>query len=189
MVSSNSKSKGDFLHSNLLSSDIIAKVDAKTCISSSDAETIVKANYTGDVAVDTNTTEKIIYSLDNYEADPVYAYVVRLHGTDGDGNYIDESVFVNAENSSIIRSFTNFCDAVHQILTSKFVSSDNELSQDVSFPITLSNQGEWQMIDTVDTPRIEIYSGDSNSSNILGSNSIVLFLVRNKRKTTSLHRR
>ena len=101
MVSANAKGESDFLHSNLLSSCIIAKVDTKSCILSSEAEKIAKTSYTGDIEVDSASTEKIIYSLDDYETDPVYSYVVRVYGTTDDG-YIDESVLVNAVDRAII---------------------------------------------------------------------------------------
>ena len=78
MASANAKNKGDFMHSNLLPSEVIAKTDGKNDIGKTAAENVAKASYTGNVEVDSSSTEKIIYSLENYEDAPAYAYIVRI---------------------------------------------------------------------------------------------------------------
>ena len=106
MVSANSKTKGDFIHSNILSSDIVAKV--KGNIAQSTAETTAKG--TRNVTVDSERTEKVIYTYGKYADEPVYAYIVRVYGT-VDGEEIDESVVVNGDTGEVIGTSTNILGA------------------------------------------------------------------------------
>ena len=130
VVSTNSSSKGDFLHSSFLNSDVVAKADGKNDIGSSVADSKAKDNYSEEVEVDPNFTEKVIYSLEDYENEPVYAYIVRVYTTSGD-KYIDESVFVNANTGEIINIALNTFDAFDM----REASGTNEFGKQVSFDV------------------------------------------------------
>ena len=164
MASANSEGKGDFLHANIMSSDLLAKLDRSTLRlrTSSDADSTVVSHYSGSVEAVSADTELIIFALREYENNPVYAYIVSVSGTDWNGEYIDETVIINAATGAIIWKSPNMNEAHHSIATTKKVTSKNELSKDVSFPIKLSN-GYWNMIDDTEEPTIEIHSGDVSS--------------------------
>ena len=128
MSSANSKGEGDFLHSNLISSDVVSKADGKADIGKTSAENNAKSVYTGDITFDSANTEKVIYSFDDYENNPVYVYIVRIYGTDGDGKYVDESVFVNAETGDIIFTASNSLNMVE-------AHGKDEKGDDVEFEV------------------------------------------------------
>ncbi|MBQ7193647.1 MAG: leucine-rich repeat domain-containing protein, partial [Synergistaceae bacterium] len=136
MVSANSEGKGNFLHSSLLSSDIVAKVDSKNDIGKSSAENIVKNEYADGIEIDSEATERIIYDFGDNE--PFYAYIVRAYGVSGD-EYVDESVFVNAETSEVMGSSSNIHNAD--------AHGKNEISEeDLTFPV-VQQDGKFIMYD------------------------------------------
>ena len=143
ITSVNSFGEGDFLHSTFLSSDIIAKVDNKNDIGKSDAENKAKSNYTGNVEVNSEKTEKVIYSLNDYEINPTYAYIVSINGTSND-TYVDERIIIDAKNGNVIDNFSN----LHGIST-KTVDGFNELREPVQFTVLLNeDNGEYYLIDS-----------------------------------------
>ena len=164
MASANSDGKGDFLHANILSSDLLAKLDRSTLRlhTSSEAENAVVSHYSGSIEATSADTELIIFALREYENNPVYAYIVSVSGTDEEGEYIDETVIVNAATSTIIWKSPNINEANHSTNTSVFMKGENEAGKIVSFPLKLSN-GYWNMIDDTEEPTIEIYTGDVSS--------------------------
>ena len=106
MASANASGRVDFLHSSILASNILDSADMKINLTASQAESIAASAYSGDVEADTERTERIVYSLENYANKPVYAYVVRVYGTSG-VEYVDDDVFVNAETGKIIINMPN----------------------------------------------------------------------------------
>lgn len=128
MASTNASGEGDFLHSSFLASSVLDSADMRINLSASEAENRAKANYSGIVSADTVRTEQIVYSLEDYENAPVYAYIVRVYGMSV-GDYIDDSVFINADTGEIITRYTNICDAVDI----RKASGKNEFGDDVSF--------------------------------------------------------
>ena len=136
VVSTNSLGKGDFLYSSFVASNIIDKADGKNDIGSSVAESKAKGNYSEEVEVDSALTEKIIYSLEDYENEPVYAYVVRVYTTSGD-KYIDESVFINANTGKIITTMSNTSYAFDM----RKANGINELGKPVSFNVLYGTTG------------------------------------------------
>lgn len=164
MASANSEGKGDFLHANILSSDLLAKLDRSTLRlrTSSEAESAMVSHYSGSVEATSADTELIIFALREYENNPVYAYIMNVSGTDGEGEYVDETVIINAATGAIIWKSPNINEANHGTDTSVFMKGENEAGEIVSFPLKLSN-GYWNMIDDTEEPTIEIYSGDVSS--------------------------
>ena len=162
MISTNSNNKGDFLHSSLLSSDIIENANMQINRTSSDAENIAKNYYSGEFEVDSSKTEKIIYSLEDFEEAPVYVYIVNIFGTKSDGNYIDEKFFIHADSNkgNIIESFSNINNAIDGV-TNWLETGQNERGSWDVFPVTISNNNEEsQMVDTSDSPTVEIHKID-----------------------------
>ena len=161
MASANAKGNGDFLHSNLLPSDVIAKADGKNDIGKAAAETAAKNNYTGNVKANSEHIKKVIYALDDYEAKPAYAYVVNISVISAD-KYINEQVFVNAENGTVINTVSNICNANITV----DVQGKNELSQDISFPVTVEYKEHAKTYllmynqATKYLPSVVIYEGD-----------------------------
>lgn len=157
MASANSEGKGDFLHANILSSDLLAKLDrsALRLRTSSEAESAVVSHHSGSVEAVSANTELIIFALREYENNPVYAYIVSVSGTDGNGEYVDETVIINAATGAIIWKSPNINEANHSIR----IKGKNESGDIVSFPLKLAN-GYCSMIDDTEEPTIEIYSGD-----------------------------
>ena len=159
MTSANSSGKGDFLHSNLLSSDSVAKVEGKADIGQSTAENNAKAAYGGSVTVDTANTEKVIYSLGDYEADPVYAYLVNVSGTLSNNTYIDENVLVNATTGAIVDNFSNIHeDSVNLVEVNGYDELGNPVSFDV-YLIELDNNNAAYVM-TGNYPRVQMYLRD-----------------------------
>ena len=156
MVSTNNNDKGDFLHSSFLSSNIIEKANMQINKSISDAENIAKNYYSGEFEVNSDATEMIVYSLeDDYFSTPVYAYIVNVSGTkDNNEIYINEKIIVNASTGQIIKTFTDIDYAMN--------TGKNEKDNWVVFPVVVSD-GYSNMIDTTDTPQIEVYKGDVTS--------------------------
>ena len=101
----------------------------KINLSASQAEDKAKSAYSKDVEVGTARTELVVYSLGIYDNAPVYAYIVRVHGTSG-GDYVDDSMFVNADNGTVINRASNFTGVV------KTVTGINELESEDTFPVT-----------------------------------------------------
>ena len=158
MASTNANGDGDFLHSNLLSSDIIARADGKADVGQSTAENNAKTNYTGSVTVDTAKTERIIYSLGDYKAAPVYAYIVNVSGINGNGDFISERVFVNASTGATIDSFSN----IHtNSLAVEKVGGNDELGNPVSFDVfRVEFDNSIAHVMTGNYPRVQMYLGD-----------------------------
>ena len=166
MASANSSGKADFLHANILSTDILEKLDRSSLMlkTSSDADAAVKSLYSGKVDVASADTELIIFALGEYENTPVYAYVVNISGFNEDERYFDENVIINAISSEVILKSSNIYEASSS--NKKIISGKNELNEDVSFPIQLIKD-YWQIRYDTETPTIEIYSGDVFDSNIV----------------------
>ena len=106
MASVNASGKGDFLHSSILASNVLDGAGMKVNLTAAQAESIAASAYSGDVEADTERTERIVYSLENYVNKPVYAYAVRIYGTSG-GEYVDDDLFVNADTGQIIITMPN----------------------------------------------------------------------------------
>lgn len=127
LVSANSSNSTNFMMSSFLSSDTLASADLSAKISQGQAEQIAKGNYTGSFDVIPDFTYQIIYSLGDYETSPVRAFAVRVLGVNSDGEYVDESVIVNALNGQIMNTMSNQCEV------RKIHSADNELGRSVDF--------------------------------------------------------
>ena len=159
VASANASGEGDFLHSSFLPSEVLESADLKINIDASEAESLAISLYSGDFAADTARTERVIYSLDGYENSPVYAYIVRVCGISGD-EYIDDNVFVNADNGEIIMQYPNTRDA----WDIRKASGRNEFGRDVSFDVvhgfsleTVSGLPTYMMIDP--TLHLKVYTG------------------------------
>ena len=57
-------------------------------------------------------TEEIIYSLGEYKDSPVYAFIVNIEGTDSEGGYRNEKIFVDSSNGEVIAAYSNIMNAI-----------------------------------------------------------------------------
>ncbi len=159
VASANASGEGDFLHSRFLPSETLESADMKINLDKSQAESLAVSLYSGDFAADTANTERIIYSLEDYESAPVYAYIVRVCGISGD-EYIDDNVFVNADSGEIIMQYPNTRDA----WDIRRASGRNEFGREVSFDVvhgfsleTVSWLPTYMMIDP--NLHLKVYDG------------------------------
>lgn len=128
IVSANDKGETNFLQSNFLASNILYNADLTPTITSDYAEQKAKEYYSGGtIAVDSEKTVLGIYTLDDYEANPVPAYVVLISGITNDNSSISETVYVNGKSGDIIKTVSNFSSLTGW--------GKNEFNQKVSFDV------------------------------------------------------
>ncbi|MBR0253905.1 MAG: InlB B-repeat-containing protein, partial [Synergistaceae bacterium] len=142
MASANAKGNGDFLHSNLLPSDIISKADGKNDIGKTAAENAAKNYCPKNFELSLGKADRIIYSLESCDNDPVYTYVVDILGISND-IFFDEKIFVNAETGIIIKTSSNVY-GVGEIIWENGI---NELGDPVSFPVWRYTDGKYYLRD------------------------------------------
>lgn len=130
-VSANGSGEGDFITSTTMPSSRLAGPNLNFAYTKEQAEKTAKMYYLGSFDVREDMTEKVIFSLYDYEDNLVPAYVVNIYGTDDEGRYLDENMFVNARNGEVILRTTN-------IQTSEVIetrTAQNELGVSVDFPV------------------------------------------------------
>lgn len=155
-VSANSADEGDFIASSVVPSAKLAESNLSFTYTKEQAENSAKEYYLGSFDVRENITEKLIFTLENYENNPVPAYVVNVCGTDNDGVYYDKNLFVNASNGEVIYGSSNIYTAVETR------TARNEMNADVNFPVINVDTVDF-MIDPATKVRIlEKDIGDSN---------------------------
>ena len=123
----------DSLSSGVYASNKLAGINTVPSISAGDAEAYVAGLYGGDCAVNSGKTVLTIYTLDEYEETPVLAYMVYVSGKKADGKYVDNTVFVSAETSEIVKTYTNISDA-----SAETGSGKDEFGNKVSFPVAFT---------------------------------------------------
>ena len=132
-VSSNEDKETDFLHSNIINPSVLHAIDNSTFINADEAESAAKSNFGSDSIIDSEKTECVIYSFDEYEDNPTVAYIVFVSGKDSSGNPVENQVIVNAKTKDIISNISLIQD--DDIVTG---SGKDELGNKVSFPITFT---------------------------------------------------
>ena len=149
-----------YLSSNLISSYLLDNVKpAMAKLTQSQAEQIISVDYSH---VDVMETEQIIFSLYDYEIAPAYAWKIVISGTKSNGSYEDETVFINAENNTIIQRYTN----IESAFLDKEINGSNELRKVVNFPLGFRFLKGYYMEDK--DLKITMYSGDFSEENIIG---------------------
>lgn len=132
-VSADETGVTDSLSAGVCASTKLADVSLTPEVTQEEAEAAAVQQYGGDCAADSGATEQMIYALGAHEDAPVLVYAVRVSGQDSTGSYVDETVFVNAADGSIVFSDTNRMDA-----ESKTGSGKNEIGTKVSFPVAFT---------------------------------------------------
>ena len=156
MVSANASGDTDFLSSSFIESDKLN--DVYTRYTTEQAESAALGRYAGEsnIAVDSSHTKKIVYSLGEYESEPVMAFIVRVTGTAG-GEAIDDSVIVSGVDLSIINVMSN-------IFTWTITNSGrDELGERNTFPVTVTLFPLRKYLRDSGSPEVRIYSADINN--------------------------
>lgn len=181
-VSTNTEGTTNFLASNLYPTSSLSGITApasSTAAVSVAADTPTAAEQAaldyhegGDFELGTIPTEEIIYTLKEYQeggtvkdygANPVVAYVVNIRGTDSADNYLDENVFINAEDNSVICAIPNIHDA-----TKVSARGNNEAGEAVTFDVTYTDEGEFSMSTSL-PPLVQMYQSDGASYRTSGT--------------------
>ena len=132
-VSADENGETDSLSAGICASAQLADVSLTPAVTQVDAEAAAVQQYGGDCAADPDATEQMIYALGACADAPVLAYAVRVSGQDSSGTYVDETVFVNAADGTIVYSDTNIMEA-----ESKTGSGKTETGTKVSFPVAFT---------------------------------------------------
>ena len=154
MVSANASGDTDFLSSSFIETGRLN--DVYTQYTADIAESAALRNYAGEagVGVISADTRKIVYSLGNYEQEPVMAFVVRVTGQLGSGEPVDDSVIVSGQDLAIIRVISN-------IFTWTITDyGTDELGVNRKFPVTMSYFSLRKHLRDSGSPEVRIYSAD-----------------------------
>ena len=127
----------DSLSSGLCASDVLHVAPATPSLTQSDAEDIVKNKYGDGCEIDASRTRIVYYALNEYENDPILAYLVYAGGTDREGMYFEDSVIIHAETGTIVRTYTEIRGGFDATGV-----GETELGQTVSFPLVSSPDNE-----------------------------------------------
>ena len=177
-ASTNTTGSGDFVASNVIPSATLDNANLNFSYTQAQAENIAKEYYEGSFEVRTDATEKVIFTLRDYENNPVPAYIVSIYGHDNEGKYVDENLFVDALNGEVIYDVTN----IHE--TDINVRAYNELGEFVNMPLEIwdytdDNGSTWypkyNMIHYAGSSEVIVYNQVRNSimQNVVGFTSSV----------------
>lgn len=123
----------DSLSSGVYASEKLDGINNTPTISVETAESSVINAYGDNCVISSDKTALSLYTLNECADRPVLAYEVCVSGTNSDGEYINDTVFVNAHTSVIEHTYTNIADA-----SAKTGSGKNEFKQTVSFPVAFT---------------------------------------------------
>ena len=142
MASANAEGEADFVSSNFLPTEILdaakASGDLTASITQDAAETTAKTYFAGSFDIGAKETETVIYSLGDYEASPVVAYIVNVAGVEADNTAANYDIFVNGKTGEVI-----FYTVKEGALTFASVTipgsgiGERDASQTLEFPVTL----------------------------------------------------
>lgn len=150
----------DYLSSNLISSYLLDSIKPEAVkLTQSQAEQIINTEYSH---IDVIKTEQVIYSLYEYETNPVCAWKITISVTKNNSSYEDETVFINASNNTIIQRYTN----IENALFDKEINGLNELNKPVKFPLGFKLLKGYYMQDK--DLKITMYNENFNEENIIG---------------------
>ncbi len=157
MVSANASGDTDFLTSNFSPTDSVN--DVYTQYTKDIAESAALRRYAGtnsSVEVVSSDTRKIIYSLGDYEREPVMAFEVRVTGSTSSGDVIDDNVIVSGHDLSVI--------AVDENIRTwkKNDYARDELGVLQKFPVTYDLLLRKNLRDS-GKPEVRIYNGNLNT--------------------------
>ncbi len=123
----------DSLSSGVFFSEGLSDVNNTPQITSERAEEIAAEYYGGECEADSTATALAYYTLEEYSDDPVLTYMVNVSGDNAEGDYVDETIFIDVADCSVVKTYTNIIAA-----SSTTGSGKNELDQKVSFPVSFS---------------------------------------------------
>ena len=101
----------------------------------------------------TEEPELIIYTLDEYKANPVLAYIVGIQGGSGE-TYYDEKIFINASDGTVFKAVSNI-RGQERLVRSRGI---DELGNDVSFDVTFTPLDFLFYYMRTKNPNIEMYT-------------------------------
>ena len=160
-ASANSAGETDFVASSVVPSATLTNSDLNFSYTQDQAETTAKGHYSGSFDIRSDKTEKIIFTLESYDNNPAPAYIVNVYGTDNEGKYVDENLFVNARNGEVIYSSSNIHDYS--------VTAEDELDETVTFNLEETLQSDGSTVYVMHDPetRVWIYNNDYGLSNLV----------------------
>ena len=145
----------DSLSSGICASVKLSGVNSVPQITAEAAETVALSLYGGECTVDSTETVLAYYALDEFSDVPVLVYLIHVTGSNTNGEYIDETVFVNTNDCTVVATRTSIIDA-----STKTGSGKNELGQKVSFPVAFT-WTDWYFYYMQDLNRdIQMYEKD-----------------------------
>lgn len=169
-ISVNPENIADSLSSNF--SSVLPVNSADTRLTQEQAENVALNSYGTDADANipdpdpddpTERAEVIIYSFGEYEAAPVYAWIINVQGYDASGDYFDDEVIVHAtEANTVIAKTTNLHG---ERVTGRGI---DELGEEQIFPIDHDNDA-YYMRDLQDK-NLRIFKGDALSPIEMGTN-------------------
>ncbi|MBR0315312.1 MAG: M4 family metallopeptidase, partial [Synergistaceae bacterium] len=160
-ASANSAGETDFVASSVVPSATLTNSDLNFSYTQDQAETTAKGHYSGSFDIRSDKTEKIIFTLESYDNNPAPAYIVNVYGTDNEGKYVDENLFVNARNGEVIYSSSNIHDYS--------VTAEDELDETVTFNLEETLQSDGSTVYVMHDPesRVWIYNNNYGLSNLV----------------------
>ncbi|MBQ7544751.1 MAG: M4 family metallopeptidase [Synergistaceae bacterium] len=156
MVSANASGDTDFLSSSFIETSRLN--DVYTQYAQESAESAALRHYAGETGLEVVSadTKKIVYSLGEYEQEPVMAFIVRVTGQLGSGEPVDDTVIVSGQDLAIIRVMSNI-----RTWTTTDYGTD-ELGVNRKFPVTVGYMLFRKHLRDSGSPEVRIYSADAD---------------------------
>ncbi len=172
MVSANASGDTDFLSSTVIETSRMN--DVFTRHTREEAENAALNHY-GDYSrleAASQDTKLIVYSLNEYEDEPVLAFLVKVSGltntNESEDVYVNDDVIVSGYDLSVIRTHSN-------VLTwTETQRGNDEMGNTLTFPVT--RKWKWSFTSGLKaetymrdsgTPEVVVYSGDTGNSNLV----------------------
>ncbi len=132
-VSVDSDGVTDSMSSGVYASNKLDNTDSEVLIERTEAERIAVSYYGGECEADSEQTELVYYTLNEFENAPVFVYAVNVTGEDSDESYVDADVFVSAKEGDIIA-----VDSAIVHASADTGKGKNELGSKVTFPVAFT---------------------------------------------------
>lgn len=161
-VSSDKDGVSDYLSSNIISIDKLSNMSFTPSIELVTATETLKTLYGDNVFV--SESELVIYSFNEYENSPILVYIIDLSGYNSENKFINDTVFINAYNGDIIKTFSS----IHEDSTATGSGID-EKGKKVSFPVqfTLTDWLFYYMYDN--STNVQMYNDGTLFDTRIGS--------------------
>ncbi len=158
-VSTNSDGICDYISSSVLEKDVLTSVK-KAEITVKNAVETAENLYSGDIHAD--SAELYVYALDEYENAPIYVYVTDVSGYDKNGYYIDDKIFIDAQNGDVIKT-----ESRNDSITGLTGSGEDEHGKVQTFPSIADNFYTFKMEDPERNIRVYAFLNETASDRSL----------------------